>query len=73
MIGMFGNIGKVRKLRLEPDVVYVGLDKIQKYEENVVPLFGFQRLKVWQRVSLTFMGCVIYLLLITAGVLQIRT
>ena len=38
MIGAFGNIEKLRKLGFEPDVVYVGLERIQKYEENVVPL-----------------------------------
>jgi len=38
MKGAFGNIERVRKLGFEPDVVYVGLEKIQRHEENVVPL-----------------------------------
>ncbi|RLG82780.1 MAG: hypothetical protein DRO39_09180 [Thermoprotei archaeon] len=38
MLGVFGRVSRVRELGLEPDVVYVGLDRVNRFAEGVVPL-----------------------------------
>ena len=38
MLGVFGRVSRVRELGLEPDVVYVGLDRVSGFAEGVVPL-----------------------------------
>ncbi len=38
MLGVFGDVLKVRKLGYEPDVIYIGLDKIRGFDDRVVPL-----------------------------------
>ena len=38
MLGVFGDVSRIRELGLEPDMVYVGLDRVNSFAENAVPL-----------------------------------
>ena len=38
MLGVFGRVSRVRELGFEPGVVYVGLDRVNRFAEGVVPL-----------------------------------
>ena len=38
MLGVFGGVSRVRELGFEPGVVYVGLDRVNRFAEDVVPL-----------------------------------
>ncbi|RLE88061.1 MAG: hypothetical protein DRN04_17520 [Thermoprotei archaeon] len=38
MIGVFGKVSKIKNLGLKPDVIYTSLDKINTFDEKLVPL-----------------------------------
>jgi len=43
MLGVFGDVLKVRRLGYEPDVIYIGLDKIRGFDAKVNPLLWVPR------------------------------